>query len=207
MAEGLSNKSAIVMLINETEDRLQSPTQEPKPRSNSSESANIRLGVSQPIPNGLLQANVALSASCECVSAVTMTVKDRDFRFYRRYNSRRAKPTETVNTGFFPGVRTITAMLLGGCRSQSAGRIQDGRRDCYGIDDEERDAEFIELCLINDEFVMRGHRSQKSDANHVLIPLRITALLWCDKCGQPIVSVYKHCFVCKCTLFVIFHTV
>lgn len=127
-----------------------------------------------------------------------VSVMDRDFQFYRHYNRRRVKLADTRSASCFPGIGTVAALLLRGYRSRSAGRLRDGRFSFDSSDDDNDNAEFIELSQVDgDDIRVRGRRSRMIDAGHMLIPIRITALLWCDKCGQPIVSVYKRCFVCR----------
>ena len=178
----------------------------PKPRSKSSGTAvachlSSHLDITESA-----RTSTKLPAYCEVTSPVAMAVDilDREFRLYRRHKNRRKKLVSNVNVGCFPGVRTFTAMLLSGYRSQSAGRVQEGRHDTdyCSSDEEETNAESIELSQINDDASLQRYRSRTNDASHMLVPVRITALLWCDKCGQPIVSVYKHCFVCRCKSFI-----
>jgi hypothetical protein len=199
------------LLFEKTADKLsasdqrfidQSQPKQHKPRSKSSgtvercyDGCRLNTAVSSYTPATLSTATEENSMPF----ATTVDVMDRDFQFYRRYRTKRVKLTDAVNNSCFPGIGTIAAMLMRGCRSHSAGRLRDSRSDFNcSDDDDDDDTEFIELYQINDDIRVRGRRSRLTDAGHKLVPVRITTLLWCDKCGQPIVSVYKHCFVCKC---------
>lgn len=188
--------------LHEDDERYQEQnrqTKRPKSRSKSSGSAERCHDGFRFIAANSSHALAVLPSSHEDnYSKVYVNITDRDFQFFRHYERRHMKLPDSRTVSCFPGIRTIAELLLKGCRSRSAGRLRDSRFGIDSNDDDDGNAEFIELSQIDSDCIrMRGRRSRMKDAGHMLIPIRITALLWCDKCGQPIISVYKRCFVCR----------
>ena len=143
------------------------------------------------------------SSSCQSQRAHCCIVDrpcDDDFRTYRKFSA-------DVGSGrgqSVSGGEGIVKSLLRRCRSQSNTRSSSRRRHHRASDDDDDDeddddgvSEYIELNQLSG-FPTSSSSSSSHDAGHQFTTVYVDDPVWCDKCGQLIISVYGHYVVCQC---------